>query len=232
MHTTMVPEQVKTMKIQAGIQVSRPGELRRQLQLWKRFGRFYLIVFVLVSNIELGKDVTKNTSKSVSVKGRKGSTFQKVSCSKSTKTKAFKDLKFFDDSSSDDQGNVFRGVMNSDDTLETGKDVTKTTSKSVSVKGRKDDQGNVFRGVVRGKPVESDVELKVVSVPDDVDAKRLPPVRNCILGLASSRTWQKIVQNDFGIKNYAELGKKLLQVKKVQVKAKGRWFSISMCWFS
>ncbi|GJV76251.1 hypothetical protein Tco_1507835 [Tanacetum coccineum] len=51
MHTTMVPEQVKTMKIQAGIQVSRPGELRRQLQLWKRFGRLYLIVFVLVSNI-------------------------------------------------------------------------------------------------------------------------------------------------------------------------------------
>ncbi|GJS65833.1 hypothetical protein Tco_0680397 [Tanacetum coccineum] len=49
--TTMVPEQVKTMKIQAGIQVSRPGELTRQLQLWKRFGRFYLIVFVLVSNI-------------------------------------------------------------------------------------------------------------------------------------------------------------------------------------
>ncbi|GJV62332.1 hypothetical protein Tco_1468432 [Tanacetum coccineum] len=27
-HTIMVPEQVKTMKIQAGIQVSRPGELR------------------------------------------------------------------------------------------------------------------------------------------------------------------------------------------------------------
>ncbi|GJS60849.1 putative reverse transcriptase domain-containing protein [Tanacetum coccineum] len=51
MHTTMVPEQVKTMKIQAGIQVSRPGELRRQLQLWKRFGRLYLIVFILVSNI-------------------------------------------------------------------------------------------------------------------------------------------------------------------------------------
>ncbi|GKD45166.1 hypothetical protein Tco_1269811, partial [Tanacetum coccineum] len=39
MHTTMVPEQVKTIKIQAGVQVSRPGELRRHLQLWKRFGR-------------------------------------------------------------------------------------------------------------------------------------------------------------------------------------------------
>ncbi|GJV67817.1 hypothetical protein Tco_1483326 [Tanacetum coccineum] len=51
MHTTMVPEQVKTMKIQAGIQVSRPRELTRQLQLWKRFGRLYLIVFVLVRNI-------------------------------------------------------------------------------------------------------------------------------------------------------------------------------------
>ncbi|GJW55140.1 hypothetical protein Tco_0099225 [Tanacetum coccineum] len=54
MHTTMVPEQVKTMKIQAGIQVSRPGELKRQLQLWKRFGRLYSIVFVLVRNIVQG----------------------------------------------------------------------------------------------------------------------------------------------------------------------------------
>ncbi|GJV60042.1 hypothetical protein Tco_1466142 [Tanacetum coccineum] len=51
MHTTMVQEQVKTMKIQAGIQVLRRGELRRQLQLWKRFGRLYLIVFVLDRNI-------------------------------------------------------------------------------------------------------------------------------------------------------------------------------------
>ncbi|GKB72591.1 hypothetical protein Tco_0934003 [Tanacetum coccineum] len=100
---------------------------------------------------EPGKDVIKNTLKSVSVKGRKGSTSKKVSCSKSTKTKPFKDLKFFDDSSSDDEGNVFRGV-------------------------------------VRGKPIESDVELKVVSVPDAVDSKRPPPVRNCILGFASLRT--------------------------------------------
>ncbi|GJU60932.1 putative ribonuclease H-like domain-containing protein, partial [Tanacetum coccineum] len=49
--TTMVPEQVKTMKIQAGVQVSRQGELRRHLQLWKCFGRLYLIVFVLVRNV-------------------------------------------------------------------------------------------------------------------------------------------------------------------------------------
>ncbi|GJZ80031.1 hypothetical protein Tco_0644868 [Tanacetum coccineum] len=32
-HITMVPEQVKTMKIQDGVQVSRPEELRRHLQL-------------------------------------------------------------------------------------------------------------------------------------------------------------------------------------------------------
>ncbi|GJU42023.1 hypothetical protein Tco_1194980 [Tanacetum coccineum] len=32
---------LKTLKIQAGVQVSRPGELRRHLQLWKRFGRLY-----------------------------------------------------------------------------------------------------------------------------------------------------------------------------------------------
>ncbi|GKB41237.1 hypothetical protein Tco_0886179 [Tanacetum coccineum] len=50
MHTTIVPEQVKTMKIQAGIQVSRPGELKRQLQLWKCFGRLYSIVSVPVKN--------------------------------------------------------------------------------------------------------------------------------------------------------------------------------------
>ncbi|GJZ32946.1 ribonuclease H-like domain-containing protein [Tanacetum coccineum] len=34
MHTTMVPEQVKTMKIHAGVHVSRPRELRRHLQLY------------------------------------------------------------------------------------------------------------------------------------------------------------------------------------------------------
>ncbi|GKF04666.1 hypothetical protein Tco_0035334, partial [Tanacetum coccineum] len=44
MHTTMVQEQVKTMKIQAGVQVLRRGERRRQLQLWKRFGRLYYVV--------------------------------------------------------------------------------------------------------------------------------------------------------------------------------------------
>ncbi|GKD49812.1 hypothetical protein Tco_1278788 [Tanacetum coccineum] len=33
MHTTIVPIQVMTQKIQAGIEVSRRGELRRQLQL-------------------------------------------------------------------------------------------------------------------------------------------------------------------------------------------------------
>ncbi|GJU83618.1 hypothetical protein Tco_1285983, partial [Tanacetum coccineum] len=49
-----------------------------------------------------------------------------------------------------------------------------------------------------GKDVTSH---KVMSVPDAVDAKRPPPVRNCILGLASLRTWQKIVKTDFGIKN-------------------------------
>ncbi|GJX81613.1 hypothetical protein Tco_0331094 [Tanacetum coccineum] len=41
MHTTMVPEQVETLKFQAGVQVSRLEELKRHLQLWKRFGRLY-----------------------------------------------------------------------------------------------------------------------------------------------------------------------------------------------
>ncbi|GJU67782.1 hypothetical protein Tco_1254041, partial [Tanacetum coccineum] len=57
MHTTMVPEQVKTMKIQAGAKVSRPEELRRHLQLWKCFGRLYYIVIVLVRNIENLEDI-------------------------------------------------------------------------------------------------------------------------------------------------------------------------------
>ncbi|GJS77875.1 hypothetical protein Tco_0727756 [Tanacetum coccineum] len=52
MLTTMVPEQVKTMKIQAGIQGSRPEELRRHLQLWKCFGRLYYVVIILVRNID------------------------------------------------------------------------------------------------------------------------------------------------------------------------------------
>ncbi|GKE39353.1 hypothetical protein Tco_1462758 [Tanacetum coccineum] len=39
------------MKIQAGVQVSIQGELRRHLQLWKCFGRLYFIVIVLNRNI-------------------------------------------------------------------------------------------------------------------------------------------------------------------------------------
>ncbi|GJR81448.1 hypothetical protein Tco_0152233 [Tanacetum coccineum] len=55
-------EQVKTMKIQAGVQGSRPKELRRQLQLWKRFGRLYLIVCVLVRNINVVPPADKTDS--------------------------------------------------------------------------------------------------------------------------------------------------------------------------
>ncbi|GJQ94012.1 hypothetical protein Tco_0005151 [Tanacetum coccineum] len=44
-------KQVKPQKIQAGVQVSRLEELRRHLQLWKRFGRLYFVVFVLDRNI-------------------------------------------------------------------------------------------------------------------------------------------------------------------------------------
>ncbi|GJT47195.1 hypothetical protein Tco_0955910 [Tanacetum coccineum] len=55
MHTTMVPVQVKTLKIQAGVQVSRQGELGRHLQLWKHFGSaledFICVVFVHDRNI-------------------------------------------------------------------------------------------------------------------------------------------------------------------------------------
>ncbi|GJR05669.1 putative ribonuclease H-like domain-containing protein [Tanacetum coccineum] len=43
------------MKIQAGVQVSRQGELRRHLQLWKCFGRLYFIVIVLDRNIVMEK---------------------------------------------------------------------------------------------------------------------------------------------------------------------------------
>ncbi|GJU02222.1 RNA-directed DNA polymerase, eukaryota, partial [Tanacetum coccineum] len=48
MHTTMVPEQVKTMKIQAGVQVLRLGELRRHLQLWKYYWDLSPLIFILV----------------------------------------------------------------------------------------------------------------------------------------------------------------------------------------
>ncbi|GKB26880.1 hypothetical protein Tco_0866281, partial [Tanacetum coccineum] len=44
-------KQVKTMKIQVGVQVSRPKELKRHLQLWKCFGRLDFVLIVLVRNI-------------------------------------------------------------------------------------------------------------------------------------------------------------------------------------
>ncbi|GJS94442.1 hypothetical protein Tco_0801410 [Tanacetum coccineum] len=72
----------------------------------------------------------KHGTSSVSFKGRKGSPSKKGSCSKSTKTKPCKVLKFFDDSSSDDHGSVFRAS-----------NVIKFYSDSSS-----DDHGSVFRG--------------------------------------------------------------------------------------
>ncbi|GJV05239.1 hypothetical protein Tco_1338808 [Tanacetum coccineum] len=51
MHTTMVPVQVKTLKIQAGVQVSRQEELKRHLQLWKCFGRLFLFDLNIVSKL-------------------------------------------------------------------------------------------------------------------------------------------------------------------------------------
>ncbi|GJY45545.1 hypothetical protein Tco_0434608 [Tanacetum coccineum] len=69
----MVPEQVKTMKIQAGVQVSRQGELKRHLQLWKCFGRLYFIVIVLDRNID-GK-FSSNRLENLLVQGKQDRDF-------------------------------------------------------------------------------------------------------------------------------------------------------------
>nr|GEW16307.1 reverse transcriptase domain-containing protein [Tanacetum cinerariifolium] len=47
----LLKEQVKTMKIQVRVQVSRLRELRRHLQLWKCYGRPYFVVIILERNI-------------------------------------------------------------------------------------------------------------------------------------------------------------------------------------
>nr|GEX42379.1 hypothetical protein [Tanacetum cinerariifolium] len=57
MHTTMVSEQVKTMKIQAGTQVSRSEELRRHLQLWKRFeSALFMLYLYLLGTLDFVRD--------------------------------------------------------------------------------------------------------------------------------------------------------------------------------
>nr|GEW37718.1 Gag-Pol polyprotein [Tanacetum cinerariifolium] len=95
---------------------------------------------------------------------------------------------------------------------------------------RLDDQGNVFRGKpgrtsVYSKGNNNSVSKKGSCLKKDSCSKGVVRVRNCILGLASLRNWQQIVQKDFGIKNAKQ---HVAEVKKVQVKAKERWFSISM----
>nr|GEW32796.1 hypothetical protein [Tanacetum cinerariifolium] len=122
------------------------------------------------------KDVTKNTSNSDSVKGRKGSTSKKVSCSKSTKTQHFKDLMFFDDSSSDDQGNVFRGKPGRTSVYSKG------NKHPVSKKGSCLRKGSCSKGVVRGKPVESDVDnVEVIILKSDYDSPH---------SMTSDDTWE------------------------------------------
>nr|GEU43908.1 ribonuclease H-like domain-containing protein [Tanacetum cinerariifolium] len=53
MHTTtMVPDQVKTMRIQAGVQVLRPSELKRPLQLWKTLFVLYVYLIGTLSSFD------------------------------------------------------------------------------------------------------------------------------------------------------------------------------------
>ncbi|GKB30027.1 retrovirus-related pol polyprotein from transposon TNT 1-94, partial [Tanacetum coccineum] len=51
MHITIVPEQVKTKRIQVGVQVMKTRRQRRHPQHYKHLGRLYFVIFVLVRNI-------------------------------------------------------------------------------------------------------------------------------------------------------------------------------------
>ncbi|GJV28215.1 hypothetical protein Tco_1384663 [Tanacetum coccineum] len=122
------------------------------------------------------KSVNKINSKSVlkgkhgtsyvSFKGRKGSPSKKGSCSKSIKTKPWKVLKFYDDSSSDDHGSVFRGKPGKSSVYSKGKKRSVSNKGTCSKKGScsksentkalnvikfyndssSDEHGSVFRG--------------------------------------------------------------------------------------
>ncbi|GKF86269.1 hypothetical protein Tco_0254096, partial [Tanacetum coccineum] len=51
MHNIMVPEQVKTLKIQAGVQVFRPEDTEDIFSIESAMEDFITVVFVLVKNI-------------------------------------------------------------------------------------------------------------------------------------------------------------------------------------
>ncbi|GKD49016.1 hypothetical protein Tco_1277992 [Tanacetum coccineum] len=65
------------MNIQDGVQISRQGELRRHLQLWKCLGRLYFVVIVLDKNIirdktfnrAIGENVFEHVNKFLEVVG-------------------------------------------------------------------------------------------------------------------------------------------------------------------
>ncbi|GJS43174.1 hypothetical protein Tco_0568217 [Tanacetum coccineum] len=57
MHTTMVLEQVKILKIQAGVQASRPEDLEDIFSIGSALEDVYFVVFVLVRNIEAPKEM-------------------------------------------------------------------------------------------------------------------------------------------------------------------------------
>ncbi|GKD40567.1 hypothetical protein Tco_1260774, partial [Tanacetum coccineum] len=51
MHTTMVPEQVKTQEIQAGVQVSRLEDTYDIFSIGSALEDIYFVVFILGRNI-------------------------------------------------------------------------------------------------------------------------------------------------------------------------------------
>nr|GFA08517.1 hypothetical protein [Tanacetum cinerariifolium] len=97
-------------------------------------------------------------------------------------------------------------------------------SKSVGVLNHSNSKEDKLRSSY--KTVEADVGLNAVSLTDVVEAKKLSLVKNCILGHAYVKTWQQIMQKEYGIKKEMEM---LEQLKMLTGKAKGRWFSVSLC---
>ncbi|GJZ34239.1 hypothetical protein Tco_0579675 [Tanacetum coccineum] len=149
----------------------------------------------------------KHVTSSVSDKGRKGSTSKKSSCFKSKPTKTCKVLKFIDDSSSDDHGNVFRGKPGRSSVYSKGK------KRSISKKGSWSNKGscsksentipyNVLKFYDESSSddhravLKDDVGLSVVSLSDVVEAKKphLVNEKEKQLEIYTSR-WRSIKMN-------------------------------------
>ncbi|GKF69469.1 hypothetical protein Tco_0202526, partial [Tanacetum coccineum] len=132
-----------------------------------------------------------------------------LECSSTSESELSSYLSSYDESSSSDES----GCLKKSDEEEIDEDDDETDEQDDEIDKKaedgKDDSDDELWSPEKGASSDSTISTKKL-------AKRSEPIRNCIIGLANNKTWEMIVNKEFGVKK--EEVKDQVKERKEQVK--------------